>query len=219
MFQKKIVYIFLDEGGNLDFSRKGTKYFTLTCLAKVRPFSGYKELTELKYNLMEQGKNIEYFHASEDRQDVRDQVFGVIEKYRNKIRVDSLIVEKQKIETALQDSDKFFPKMLGFLIPHTIKALISKNSDIDQILIFTDTFPVKSRKRAMEKAIKKILAAELSGVPYRIYHHSSRSNSYLQMADYLNWAIFRKWERGDTRSYDLIQGAVKSEIEIFHSGD
>lgn len=36
-----ILYIFLDEGGNFDFSTGGTKYFTITALSKERPFEAY----------------------------------------------------------------------------------------------------------------------------------------------------------------------------------
>ena len=44
----RFLYIFLDEGGNFDFSKNGTKYFTVTSLTKERPFVAYKDLTELK---------------------------------------------------------------------------------------------------------------------------------------------------------------------------
>ena len=33
------LYIFLDEGGNLDFSLNGSKYFSLSCIAMERPFA------------------------------------------------------------------------------------------------------------------------------------------------------------------------------------
>ena len=77
--QNKALYIFLDEGGNLDFSSAGTKYFVLTALSKDRPFEAYKYLNELKYDLVERGVEIEYFHASENKQDVRDSVFAIID--------------------------------------------------------------------------------------------------------------------------------------------
>jgi hypothetical protein len=60
----QILYIFLDEAGNFDFSPGGTKYFTFTGVSKERPFLAYQELTELKYDIIEGGTNIEYFHAS-----------------------------------------------------------------------------------------------------------------------------------------------------------
>jgi len=67
--QKNRLYLFLDEGGNFDFSKTGTKYFVITSLTKQRPFAAYKELVELKYDLIESGVNLEYFHAAEDRQE------------------------------------------------------------------------------------------------------------------------------------------------------
>lgn len=51
-----------------------------------------------------------------------------------------------------------------------------------------------------------------------IYHHDSKSNFDLQIADYFNWAVYRKWDRNDTRSYDLIRSVVKSEFAIFRTG-
>jgi hypothetical protein len=52
---KRQLYLFLDEAGNLDFSRSGTRYFLLGCITKERPFRAYQELTEVKYDLIEQG--------------------------------------------------------------------------------------------------------------------------------------------------------------------
>ena len=48
---KKALYVFLDEGGNLDFSVNGTKYFTLTSIKKERPFYSFSDLTELNSNI------------------------------------------------------------------------------------------------------------------------------------------------------------------------
>ena len=66
------LYIFLDEGGNFDFSLNGTRYFTLTCVTSQRPFPWDATFPSLKYDLIEKGLDIEYFHAAEDRQIVRD---------------------------------------------------------------------------------------------------------------------------------------------------
>ncbi len=47
---------------------------------------------------------------------------------------------------------------------------------------------------------------------YRILHHDSKSNIELQIADYMNWAIYRKWDRKDLRSFNLIRGVIREEI-------
>ena len=110
------LYIFLDEGGNFDFSNKGSKYYTLTSIAMVRPFELAQPLDDLKYNLIERGDNIfsdsrdgEYFHATEDLQEVRDNVFSLIQKNLNKIQIDSLIIEKRKTMPHLWSPHEFYP--------------------------------------------------------------------------------------------------------------
>jgi len=40
----------------------------------------------------------------------------------------------------------------------------------------------------------------------------------LQIVDYLTWAIYRKWERADSRSYNLMKMCLRSEFEVFRSG-
>jgi hypothetical protein len=54
---------------------------------------------------------------------------------------------------------------------------------------------------------------------YRVLHHASKSNLELQVADYCNWAVFRKWERGDLRSYAVVSQAVLSETDVYHGDE
>jgi hypothetical protein len=96
------LYVFLGEGGNFDFTAGGTPYFLFSSIAKERPFAAYQDMTELKYDLIETGANIEYFHAAEDAQATRNRVFDIIERRLQGIRIDSLIIEKRKTGPALQ---------------------------------------------------------------------------------------------------------------------
>ena len=213
----RILYIFLDEGGNFDFSIGGTKYFTITALSKERPFEAYIPLCELKYDLIELGTVIESFHAAEDRQAVRNSVFDIIHQHLSGTRLDSLIVEKRKTGPDLQKEELFYPGMIGHLLPYVIKGY--DLSLFDKIIVFTDTIPVNRKRKAIEKAIKIILARKLPiNVTYEIFHHASKSNYDLQIVDYCNWAIYRKWERQDDRSYQVIRNVLKSEFDIFRTG-
>ncbi|WP_221031575.1 DUF3800 domain-containing protein [Actomonas aquatica] len=211
------LYIFLDEAGNLDFSPKGTKYFQLAALTKERPFHAYKELTELKYDLVELGTNLEYFHASENAQPVRNRVFDIIRRNLEGVRIDVLVVEKRKTGPALQPVERFYPQMLGYLLRY-----ILEQHDLQrfrEVIVITDALPLKKKKAAIEKAIRQTLAKMLpANARYRVLHHESKSNLDLQIADYCNWALFRKWKDGDLRSYNVIAPAVRSEFDIFRTG-
>ncbi|MFA6135214.1 MAG: DUF3800 domain-containing protein [Phycisphaerae bacterium] len=213
----RYLYVFLDEGGNLDFSPAGTKYFVLSSLTKERPFHAGKELIELKYDLVELGTNLEYFHAAEDRQAVRNAVFAIIARHLEGVRVDSLIVEKRKTGPALQPVEYFYPRMLGYLLRHVLGQ--HNLGDFQEVIVFTDRVPVNKHREAVEKAVKVTLARELPAeTRFRVHHHESKSNLDLQIADYCNWAIYRKWNSGDDRSYMIIHPVIRSEFEIFKGG-
>ena len=213
----RYLYVFLDEGGDFNFSPSGTKFFTLTTLCGVRPFTWDPPLVSLKYNLIETGLNIEYFHAAEDRQAVRDRVFGIIAQHLSQARFDSLIIEKRKTGPALQVAEKFYPRMIGYLLQYVLHP--TNCASFDEVIVITDSIPLRSKRQAIGKAIKVTLAKMLpDGVKYSLLHHASKSCISLQVVDYCNWALFRKWERGDSRSYDLVKEAVRSEFDIFRSG-
>lgn len=215
--QTQFLYIFLDEAGDLNFSPSGTKYFVITSLTKRRPFEAYKALTELKYDLIELGVNIEYFHAAEDQQATRNRVFDIVAAHLAEVRLDSLVVEKCKTGPSLRAEVRFYPEMLGHLLKYVIRSVDLKN--VKEIIIVTDRIPVERKREAVEKAIKQTLAAMLpAGVRYRVLHHQSKSNLDLQIVDYCNWAIYRRWDRSDLRSYAKIQRAIRSEFDIFQKG-
>jgi hypothetical protein len=214
---RKHLYIFLDEGGDLDFSASGSKYFSLTSVAKFRPFNIAPRLDALKYDLIEFGLELEYFHAANDRQAVRDRVYEIIQLHLASLRIDSLIVEKPKTGPALRDVLQFYPRMLGYLLRYLIEH--QPLQGVDEVVVITDTIPVQKKRKAIEKAVKVTLKNMLpDDIRFRVMHHASKSTFGLQVADYCNWAIMRKWERGDARSYDLIKSRILSEFEIFRNG-
>jgi len=72
------LYIFLDESGNLDFSRKGTTNYVLAAVTTIAPINNAKKMQQLKYDVLNENQDLEYFHASEDKQAIRDRVFSTI---------------------------------------------------------------------------------------------------------------------------------------------
>jgi hypothetical protein len=211
---EKCLYIFIDESGNFDFTVKGTKYFVFSCITKERPFMISESLDELKFDLIENGLNIEYFHATEDKKYVRNKVYDIICRSKNQFEINSLIVEKRKTHPKLQDPIKFYPQMLGYLLNYVLNKIYI--TAFKEILVITDSVPNSRHGKALEKTIAQTVGSMLKGkTNYRIMHHSSKSCFSLQITDYCNYAIYRKWERNDFCYYDLLKSKVKSEINIF----
>ncbi len=211
------LYMFVDEGGNFDFSQKGTTFFTLTCVATERPFRIYQEIDNYKYDLIENGFPLEFFHCAEDNKHIRSKMLSRIKNYLSKLRIDSLIVEKRKTAPSLQESTEFYPRMLGYLLAYVLRDY--RSGQFSKIVIITDSMPKASKRKAMEKSTKAVLEKMLpEGTNYTILHHAAKSHYGLQIVDYCNWSIFRKWERSDNEHYDIIEPAIRSEFEIFLTG-
>ncbi len=218
MGAQRPLFVFLDEGGDLGFTPDGSRFFTLTSLATFNPIAGYEALNRYRYACLASSHNLdtEYFHCADDNRYVRKRVFEIIASHQSAFRYDSLIVEKRKTHPSVQAQERFYPEMLGYLLCHVLKSVAGTAGEF---IIVTDELPLKRKRRAIEKAVRTTLSRMLpDGLRYRLYHHASRAHAGLQIADYANWAILRKWERGETAFYDLIKPRLASEFEIFRSG-
>lgn len=209
------VCVLPDESGNLDFGANGTRYFALASVSMRRPFTPFIALDDYKHDCLEAGRNLEHFHCSYDREEVRNGLFDLIAAHLHGIRIDYLVVEKSGIDPALQEAMRFYPEMLRDLL----KVVLPRELDADtsEVIVITDAIPISKKRRAIEKAVRTTLARMLPlGTNYRILHHQSRSHYGLQVADYCCWAISRKWRTGESVWYDRIRPAVCSEVEILH---
>ncbi len=212
---KTVLYLFLDEGGNFDFSPTGTRYFTLTSVAMCRPFSIREPWDDYRHELLEFGRDVEFFHCADDNRHMRDRLFGILSDHSDQLRIDSLIVEKAKTGPALRLDSRFYPEMLGYLLRHVFE----RNNGYDEIIVITDSIPHNKKRRSIEKGVKHALKRMLpGGTRYRVLHQASRAHYGLQIADYCNWAIYRHWNTGETTYYDLIKPAIHSEFDIFEGG-
>lgn len=215
---KKPLFLFLDEGGDLGFTPAGSRYFTLTCLTTPEPMAAQAALGRFQYECLASDHNLdaEYFHCTDDNRHVRRRVFEMIAAEQSAFRYDSLIVEKRKAHPKVQTDERFYPEMLGYLLRHVVGQAAEAASEF---VIVTDQLPLNRKRRAVEKAVRITLARMLpDGLRYRLFHHASRAHTGLQIVDYVNWAILRKWERGEMVFYDFIRPKLASEFEIFRAG-
>ncbi len=208
-----ILYTFIDESGNLDFSASGTKYFILTGFSTFDPNSLATDFYRLKHDLLSNGHELEYFHATEDRQTVRDEVFEKLSHHT--FDIDAVVIEKAKIYTSLRRLEYFYPKICSILLNYIVQRYLWKG--IDEFVIYTAAlFSTKGKREALTKGIKKgIVSTAGKGKRHHVLHHSAMSHVCLQAADYCAWAIYRKWESDDYRSYSLIRRWVRSEFVPF----
>lgn len=217
----RTLYLAIDESGNFDFSPNGTKVLVLTCVALHRPFAAHATLQSIRYDLLEAGIDIEYFHAAEDRQVVRDRVFAAIVDEISSFTVYSVIIRKNRANPSIRAPEVLYPRVFDWLTKYAVPRCV-RASNTGHVVICTDRIPVQSKRRIVEKAVKtRIVPGLPSGARYDLYHHDSKADLNLQIADYFSWAIYRKWNNNDRRSYDLIKSAIApgGEGDLFKAGD
>jgi len=235
--ENKTLFIFIDESGNFDFSPKGTKYFVLTCISTINPFENRDSFLNLKYKLLGEGINEEYFHATEDKQDVRNQMFSLIGKL-NDFGVDSVIAQKNKVNWSLYEAldvckkpanfkfkirkvqERFYKQISETLLQYVIRRYTQyrKNLNIEKIIIVLGALFSNYKQEFIKKYLKSYFKENFQKTPY-IYFHQVKTDINCQIADYFGWAIFVKWERREMRSYNQIQNKINSEFDIFEKGD
>jgi len=211
------LYVFIDVSGNYDFSPAGTMSLVITSTLCTDINPGVLELYAVKHEVIDQGIDIEYFHAAEDRQPVRDRVFNVISGLTH-LRIDSIIVEKSKVDPNLRPLNRLYPTMIEYLLQYQFDPRGIDVTRFDRVLIFMDRESARAKeKEALTKAVKLSLARHLRGVPYTLSMHSSASHPYLQIVDYCSWALYVKWERGEIRPFNQIKNLVRSEFLIYQN--
>lgn len=211
------LYVFIDVSGNYDFSTSGTNCLVITSLICNDINPGILDLYALKHSVIDQGIDVEYFHASEDRQAVRDGVFDIISGLGH-LRIDSVIVDKSKTDPLLQPLNRFYPTMTKYLLQYPFDPRGMDVSRFDKVFIFMDRESSHTSEReALIKAVKLSLVSHLQDVPYVICMHNTGTHPYLQIVDYCSWAIYVKCERGELRPYNAIRNLIKSEFYIYHN--
>ncbi len=226
----KTLFLFIDESGNFDFSPKGTKYFILSGFVTFDPIVHREDLVRLRYGLLAGGVDQEYFHASEDKQDVRDKVYSILSAIGNSYEVHSIIARKNKTnpvlykETYVKKGETIeritgmglYKKLAECLLQYIFSG---KEHMVSKIVVVLGALYVGEKKKVILKTLKHYLKNEFPGVVFEIFSHQTRADLNCQLADYCCWAIAIKAERDEDRPYKIIQSQVKSVFDIFERGE
>jgi hypothetical protein len=208
------LYVYADESGDFDFSPKGSKYFILTTII-ARDLAVANQLQELRRELAWDGIDLRReFHAADDKQVVRNCVFDVIGGYD--FRVDATILDKRKTRPHVRSTDESFYQTAWYYHMKYLVPQMSKNEE--QLLVIAASVGTKAKRQAFHDGIRDVMQQVSSGRHFKTAFWPAATDPCLQIADYCSWAIQRKWENNDDRSYLLIKDKISSEYNLFASG-
>lgn len=211
-----MAYIFSDEAGCFSFVKndRASKFF-LVCTVTVADCDLGNGLISLRRDMVWRGLPVnEEFHATEDRQQVRDEVFAYIAQHD--IRVDATLLEKSKAQPYTRRSpDVFYKYAWYYHFKHVGPQLLREKTEV---MITAAALGTKKSQAVYTAAVNDVMQQTTQQQQWKTCFPRAVADPCLQIADYCAWAIQRKWERGDTRSYDLISEKIVSEYNLFRTG-
>lgn len=209
-----IVYLFADESGNLDFSGGGSRYFILTTVT-LPDFSLGDRLLNLRREMGWRGIEIfDAFHASTDKQAVRNEVFHLIQQHE--FRIDATLLNKSRAFPDIKDDEiRFYKVAWRIHFNYVAKRVMT---DGDAIHVVAASLGTQKRKHLFHQAVRDVVEERGQAPNFRTSSWSAACEPCLQIADYCSWAIQRKWESGDDRSHKLIENKIASEFFAFDWG-
>lgn len=211
------LFLYFDESGNLDFGRNGTSHFIITCAVARRPFNAAAKLSDYRYDLFEDGMDIQKLHACEDNERVRTRCYDILASSPREYRVYAAYVEKQGVPDEFRTPDAIYSKLFESLMDE-----ISRRERVEgtkRVIAITDALPKDAVKRQVTKPLKKYMRDRFQrrGIPYTLMHHESASDMNLQAVDYYCWAVHRSIVKGRDWPYSKVEKSFAELGEVsFH---
>lgn len=202
--------VFVDEAGDFNFKTDtsgGSKYFILTSISVPADSALAGELNDLRHRLSPVDDHLQdrVFHATVDYQSTRDEVFRML--LDHPFEVHTTVVDKR----GLADGDRTDQTCYLTTWSRHLQQMPWPTEDtlVTAATLFTGGKyrGLKGVRAAMLESIETHVPAaahELSIVP-------CHADPLLQAADYCCWAIQRRYERGDPRSYEMIGERIVTE--------
>jgi hypothetical protein len=212
----KRIHVFGDEGGDLTFATPGkgiSRYFMLGTIALASCDLG-NQLLDLRRELAWKGVQLDQFHATSDKQRVRDRVFAGLAQAD--FRFDVTILDKRKTYDHLRADPLRFYKTAWYLHLQYVAPRVV--GPLDELLVVASSLQISKKKRMVHEAVADVVQQVSPTVIFHTAFAPSMSDPCLQIADYMTWAIQRKYESGDSRSYDLVSHKIASEFQPYVNG-
>ncbi len=212
------LFIFADESGCFTFNRKPnvSRYFVLCTIIMDNCAVG-TELFDLRRRLAWDGFELgECFHATTDKQAVRDEVFTAIIKHPFSIQ--ATIMEKSKAQPQVRETKPRFYQH-GYFFHFKYGAMRQLPQDCEA-LVTTASLGTRKERAAFQAAVDDVMRQTNKTRKWVADFMPCHADPCLQVADYCAWAIQRKWESDhkDERSYALIQDRITYEYDLFKPG-
>lgn len=212
-----MVYIFLDESGDLgfNFKKKNTsKFFIVTFLF----FSGDKKVLEKLINKTHSElkkkikRRVGTLHAVKEKPITRKRLLERLSKINCSIM--SICLNKKKVYTKLRSEKQV---LYNYVTNILLDRVYSKKATYCK-----ESINLIASRRETNKSFNENFKSYLDGqvrsnhqCKINILIKTPAEEKALQVVDFASWSIFRKYEKKDCEYYNIINKSIIEESFLF----
>lgn len=209
-------YLFSDEAGDFTFNRQPnvSRYFII-CTVCTNSLEVGARLAALRHQLLWEGVPVgECFHATTDAQAVRDRVYDLLSDCA--FTFQATVCENSKAQPQVRASKaRFYQYPWYYHFKHGIAPHLKRD---DRLIVTAASIGTRKERQTYLSALQDVVNQSAAHVPWVVDFRPALSDACLQVADYCAWAVQRKWERDDRRSFDLIESKLTYEYNLWARG-
>jgi hypothetical protein len=124
-------------------------------------------------------------------------------------------MEKCKAQPQVRISkSRFYQYGYYYHFKYGVSQMFAASSET---LVTTASLGTKKERLAFQGAVSDVMR-QTSRSRWKADFMPAQADPCLQVADYCAWAIQRKWERQDLRSYDRIRDRLTYEYDLWSRG-
>ena len=231
--KRKNAYYFVDEAGDPAFynrngefivGREGcSKVLMLGFIETEEPKVIRQELRNVREKIQNDPylkgipslkKSLLYFHATDDSAEVRQEVYKCISSLNFK----SQFVIARKLEGVFKKYNCSESKFYDTLISHLFKNILHR---AENNFVYFSKRGSSNRQEPLENAIehaKRLFEKKFFikiGSKTFVQSQVPTGEPCLQVIDYMNWAIYRVFTRGEMRYFNFIKDKVSFIWDIY----
>lgn len=208
-----MIYAFLDESGDLGFSGNSSRWFIITIALTSNHRRIEKCVKKVHKGLRRKHKKITELHAYRTDAINKKRMLNFLSDL-NDLQIFCIVLNKEKVYVDLrQQKNYLYNYTANILLDRLNKKMPFKNNE--KVLIFIDQRDTnKFLRKNFEDYLKNNLIKRGNG-NFEIKIKPSHTEKCLQAVDFVSWAIFRKYERGDCEYYDIIKNKITDENSLF----
>ena len=220
-------WLFIDESGKPEvYSAKGvnlvetgsaTKYLVLAAVRTEDQLKLQQDVTEFRLSLLKDVNlkklfsstySLDSFHAQKDYPQVKERFYKFINNVS--VKIDVLVVEKLLCFDPLKQNPS---KMYGVMSGQLIKNLCHQVENTE--IVFSRKDSKLKLRQELETEVERVRLDYLnqhpklkSNIKLNYHHNPHYSHGGLQIADYVAYAIFQVYERGNGEWYKVIKSSI-----------